>query len=61
MKEFSQKHSEKRDARQAVREARKAANRQVMPDRIAHIHILPNGDELIVHKPIDLPGNTYAF
>lgn len=49
------------DGRQAEREARKTRNREIAPDRIAAIHILPDGRELIELKPVQIPGYTYAF
>lgn len=61
MKEYSLKRSNRYDARQAVREARKAANRRITPDRIAAVHMLPNGEEVIFHKPVSIPGYTYSF
>ncbi len=61
MKTFSPKHSKKIDPRQAVREARKAANGAITPERIAKIHVLSNGDELIQLKPVSIPGYTYSF
>ncbi|MGI4873944.1 MAG: hypothetical protein ACRYFX_22520 [Janthinobacterium lividum] len=55
------KRSKKIDPRQAVREARKAAQGGITPDRIDAIHILADGSELIELKPVSIPGYTYAF
>lgn len=61
MTAFSAQRSNKTDPRQAVREARKAANRAITPDRIAAIHVLADGSELIELKPVSIPGYTYSF
>ncbi|GAB3638502.1 hypothetical protein GCM10027422_40920 [Hymenobacter arcticus] len=61
MTAFSAKRSKKADPRQAMRDARKAANREITPDRIAAVHILADGSELIELKPVAIPGYTYSF
>ncbi|MGI4740986.1 MAG: hypothetical protein ACRYG7_37945 [Janthinobacterium lividum] len=61
MKTFSPKHSKKIDPRQAEREARKAANRAIAPERIAAVHVLSDGQEVIELKPVSIPGYTYSF
>ena len=61
MTAFSAKRSRKIDPRQAVREARKAANRVITPDRIAAVRVLDDGSELIELKPVSIPGYTYSF
>ena len=61
MTAFSEKHSKKAHSRQAEREARKAKNRQIEPERIAAVHILPDGRELIELKGRHIPGYTYSF
>ncbi len=55
--------SEKRlkAARTAAREARKAARPAITPDRIAAVHVLDDGRELIELKPASIPGYTYSF
>lgn len=61
MKESSPKHSKRLDPKQAVREARKAANRRIKPEEIERVIVLSNGDEALVLKHIAIPGYTYAF
>jgi len=61
MKAFSPKRSNKNDARQAQREARKAFNNRVKSEEIERIIVRPNGEELLVLKHVSIPGYTYAF
>ncbi|MET4105900.1 hypothetical protein [Hymenobacter sp. UYP22] len=61
MTKYSAKHSKKVDPRQAEREARKARNRAIAPERIAKVHVLEDGGELLELKPVQIPGYTYAF
>lgn len=61
MTAFSEKSSKKKAARQAVRDARKLANRTIAPERIAAVHILADGRELIELQPVSIPGYTYSF
>ncbi len=61
MKTFSPKHSKKFDARQAEREARKAFNNRIKPEEVERVIVRANGEELLVMKPVRIPGYTYAF
>lgn len=57
----SARHFKKAVSQQATREARKAANRQIAPDRVAAVHVLEYGRELLELKPVSIPGYTYSF
>lgn len=61
MTAFSAKRSKRADPRQATRDARKAASREIAPERIAAVHVLADGRELIELKPISIPGYTHSF
>ena len=61
MTAFSAKRSKHPDSRQAARDARKAAGREMAPDRIATVHILADGRELIELKSVSIPGYTPSF
>jgi len=61
MTAFSEKRSKKTDARQAVRDARKTARPATTPNRIAAIHVLVDGRELVELKPVSIPGYTHSF
>lgn len=61
MTAFSEKHSKKADSRQAARNIRKAASRDISPARVAAVHVLADGRELIELNPVSIPGYTYSF
>ncbi len=61
MKLFSLKHSKKHDARQAEREARKAFNNRIKPEEVERVIVLSSGEELLVMKPVSIPGYTHSF
>ncbi len=61
MKESSPKLSKKYDARQAEREARKAFNNRIKPEEVERVIVLESGEELMVMKPVSIPGYTYSF
>ncbi len=61
MTAFSAKRSKRIAPRQATRDARKAANREIAPERIAAVHVLADGRELLELKPIIIPGYTHSF
>ena len=61
MTAFSEKRSKKPHSQQAIRNARKAANCEIAPDRIAAIYVLANGSKLIELKPVSIPGYTHSF
>ena len=61
MTKYSAKHSKRANPRQVAREARKACNQSIAPERIAQVHVLEDGRELLELKPVQIPGYTYAF
>ena len=61
MKTFSPKRSKKFDARQAVREARKAARPVFEPGEAELYLVTKDGSECYLLNPITIPGYTYSF
>jgi hypothetical protein len=61
MTAFSEKHSKKAAARQAARGARQSAHRKIAAERVAAVHVLADGRELLELKPVSIPGYTYSF
>ena len=50
------------NARQAQREARKAANRQQFaPGEATLLYVDENGHEIYEMHPVSIPGYTYSF
>ncbi len=61
MKASSLKRSKKFDARQAVREARKAARPVFAPGEATLDFIGPDGAKYYRLNPVSIPGYTYSF
>ncbi len=61
MTAFSEKHSKKAAARQAARDAHQSAHRKIAAERVAAVHVLADGRELLELKPASIPGYTYSF
>jgi hypothetical protein len=61
MKKFSAKHSKRFDAKQAAREARKAARPVFAPGEAELYLKTEDGREYYRLNPVSIPGYTYSF